>query len=183
MNPSIIIATDLTKTYRVPERGDGLRAAIRHLSHPQFTDIPALKNVSFQIQPGEMVGLIGPNGAGKTSLLKIAGGLLHPSSGAVISAGYIPWQRKPEYLRKISMVLGNKSQLIWDIPALDTFKVLAAIYRIPETEFQARLKELVGMLEMENLLTRPVRNLSLGERMKCELAAGLTPSSEYPLPR
>lgn len=171
---NLLIQVDaLTKIYRVPERGEGLRAAIQHLTHPVFTEVPAVSDVSFRIEPGEVIGLIGPNGAGKTTILKILGGLLYPTGGTATVAGYTPWQRKPDFLRKISMVLGNKSQLIWDIPALDTLRVLGEIYNIPSAQYEQQIKILVELLNMGDLLRRPVRNLSLGERMKCELAAGL----------
>lgn len=120
-----------------------------------------------------MIGFIGPNGAGKTTTLKILAGLLYPSKGSVRVAGFIPWERKADYLRRISMVLGNKSQVSWDIPAMETFQVLGEIYRVPRTELRRTLEELVDLLDIGTLLTKPVRNLSLGERMKCELVAGL----------
>jgi ABC-2 type transport system ATP-binding protein len=120
-----------------------------------------------------VVGFIGPNGAGKTTTLKMLSGLLHPSSGQATVAGFTPWERKPGFLRRISMVMGNKSQMIWDIPPLDSFRVLAEIYSIPPDSYHRTLDEMVALLDMEELLTRPVRNLSLGERMKCELVAGL----------
>jgi ABC-2 type transport system ATP-binding protein len=132
-----------------------------------------MQDVSFAIEPGEVVGLIGPNGAGKTTTLKLLSGLLHPSAGVATVAGYVPWQRHPDYLRRISMVLGNKSQMIWDIPPLDSFRVLGEIYAIPPAEYRRTLDELIALLEMEELLTKPVRSFSLGERMKCELVAGL----------
>ena len=168
-----ITVHDLTKTYRVPERDPGLLASLRSLVHPGFRPVEAVSGINFSINTGEVVGFIGPNGAGKTSTLKMLSGLLSPSSGSALVAGFIPWERKPDYLRRISMVLGNKSQLIWDIPPLDSFRVLAEIYSIPRVAYKRSLDELVAILEMEDLLTRPVRNLSLGERMKCELVAGL----------
>ncbi|MBN1121018.1 MAG: ATP-binding cassette domain-containing protein [Anaerolineae bacterium] len=168
-----IIVQDLTKTYRVPEREPGLKASIRSLYHKTYREVPAVKAISFRIEAGERVGFIGPNGAGKTTTLKMLAGLLHPSGGEALVAGFTPWQRKPDYLRQIAMVLGNKSQLMWDIPAHDTFRVLAEIYHVPASQFDATLGELVDLLDLGDLLSRPVRNLSLGERMKCELAASL----------
>ncbi|MBI5031347.1 MAG: ATP-binding cassette domain-containing protein [Chloroflexi bacterium] len=168
-----IIVRNLTKTYRVPERQPGLRASLTSMLHRTYTDVPAVRDISFSIQPGEMVGFIGPNGAGKTTTLKMLAGLLHPSSGEASVMSHTPWQRKPEYLRHISMILGNKSQMLWDIPPLDTFHVLGEIYRVPAHELKCALDELVDLLEMRDLLTKPVRNFSLGERMKCELVAGL----------
>jgi ABC-2 type transport system ATP-binding protein len=120
-----------------------------------------------------MIGLIGPNGAGKTTTLKMLSGLLFPTSGEASVAGYTPWQRQPDYLRRISMVMGNRSALNWDIPPLDSFRVLAEIYRVPADQYQQNVDELIATLDMDALLKKPVRNLSLGERMKCELVAGL----------
>jgi ABC-2 type transport system ATP-binding protein len=120
-----------------------------------------------------MVGFIGPNGAGKTTTLKIISGLMHPTAGEVRVAGEIPWQRKASYLRQISMVMGNKSQVMWDIPPLDSYAVLGAIYRVPTSDLKRRIDELASLLDVTDLLTKPARNLSLGERMKCELIASL----------
>ncbi len=138
-----------------------------------YRQVEAVRGISFLIQPGEMVGFIGPNGAGKTTTLKMLAGLLYPTAGRAQVMGFTPWERRPDYLRHISMVLGNKSQMVWDIPPLDTFQVLAEIYRVPPAELQHTLDELIPLLEMEDLLTKPVRSFSLGERMKCELVAGL----------
>jgi ABC-2 type transport system ATP-binding protein len=168
-----LIVQDLTKTYRVPEREPGLKASIRSLYHKTYREVPAVRSISFRIEAGERVGFIGPNGAGKTTTLKMLAGLLHPSEGEALVAGFTPWQRKPACLRQIAMVLGNKSQLMWDIPAHDTFRVLAEIYHVPPAQFDETLGELVNLLDLGDLLSRPVRNLSLGERMKCELAASL----------
>ena len=168
-----ITVSHLTKTYRVPQREPGLRAAVRSLVHREYSDVEAVRDISFAITAGEVVGFIGPNGAGKTTTLKMLSGLLHPTGGDARVAGHVPWQRRPDYLRRISMVMGNKSQMMWDIPPLDTFLVLREIYRVPAAEFQQTLDELVALLEMSDLLTKPVRNLSLGERMKCEMVATL----------
>lgn len=164
---------DLSKTYRVPERAPGLGASLRSLVRKEYRDVPAVRGVSFTIEPGEMVGFIGPNGAGKTTTLKILAGLLHPSGGHVQVAGFTPWERSPVYLRRIAMVLGNKSQLMWDIPALDTFRVLGEMYGVPPAVQRETVAELSELLDLQELLQRPVRNLSLGERMKCELVAAL----------
>lgn len=168
-----ITVQNLSKTYRVPERQPGLAASLRSLVRKQYRAVTAVQAVSFTIDLGEMVALLGPNGAGKTTTLKMLAGLLRPTAGTAQVAGFTPWTRNFAYLRQISMVLGNKSQLLWDIPPLDSFTVVGEIYNVPPPEFQRTLDELVALLEMEPLLTRPVRNLSLGERMKCELVAGL----------
>ncbi len=173
MTDSIIDVKNLTKTYRVPERAPGLKAALQSLARRTYRDVPAVREINFAIEAGEMVGFIGPNGAGKTTTLKMLCGLLRPTSGQIQILGQIPGDRKPTFLRRISMVLGNKSQMLWDIPPLDTFRVLGEIYNLSATQYRQSLDELVALLDMADLLNRPVRNLSLGERMKCELVAGL----------
>jgi ABC-2 type transport system ATP-binding protein len=173
MTQAKISVENLSKTYRVPVRGEGLRAALGSLFRRQYSEVQAVQPVSFSIQPGEMVGLIGPNGAGKTTTLKMLCGLLYPSGGSARVAGFIPWERRPAYLRQISLVLGNKSQMLWDIPPLDSFRILGDIYAVEPAAFRQTLSELVALLEMEELLHKPVRSLSLGERMKCELTASL----------
>jgi len=169
----VISVNQVSKTYRVPQREPGLKAAWRSLTHPQFLEVEAVKNISFSIQPGEMVALIGPNGAGKTTTLKMLTGLLQPSHGEILVNGFIPAKRGNDYLSQISIVLGNKSQMLWDIPPLDTFLVLGEIYRVPPETLRLRIDEMVSLLEMGEILRKPVRNLSLGERMKCELVASL----------
>ena len=173
MAESQITALNLRKVYRVPERGEGLGAALSAFVRRRYQDVEAVKEVSFTIQAGEVVGFIGPNGAGKTTTLKMLAGLLNPSGGSARVAGFVPWERSDDFLRSISMVLGNKSQMIWDIPPMDSFQVLAEIYNIPRPAFRQTLDELVELLDMRELLGKPVRALSLGERMKCELVAGL----------
>jgi ABC-2 type transport system ATP-binding protein len=173
MTKSQIVVQNLSKIYRVQEREPGLVASLKSLVKRTTRDVEAVRSVSFGVEAGEMVGFIGPNGAGKTTTLKMLSGLLHPTAGEAQVLGFTPWERRPAYLRQISMVMGNKSQMLWDIPPLDTFCVLGEIYHISPADYQASLDELVELLEMERLLTKPVRNLSLGERMKCELVAGL----------
>jgi len=173
MSEPIIQVQRLTKVYRVPERSPGLGESIRSLIKPVFKDVPAVTDISFSVDHGEMIGLIGPNGAGKTTTLKMLSGLLYPTSGEALVAGFTPWQRQPDYLRRISMVMGNRSALNWDIPPLDSFRVISQIYRVPPDQYQQTLDELIATLDMDALLKKPVRNLSLGERMKCELVAGL----------
>ena len=170
---SQIVVETLEKTYRVPEREAGLLAALRSLGRPQYAEVEAVRGISFNIEAGEIVGFIGPNGAGKTTTLKLLAGLLHPSGGTAQVGGFTPWQRQPDYLRSISLVMGSRSKLIWDVPPQDTFDVLAEISRVPRAEYHRNLAELVDLLALEPLLRKPARNLSLGERMKCELAASL----------
>ncbi len=170
---SIITVEHLTKVYPVAVKGSGLKGTFNHFFNRQYREIEAVKNVSFIIEEGEMVGFLGPNGAGKTTTLKMLTGLIHPSRGNIEVVKYIPFERKPPFLRKISLVMGQKQQLLWDLPALDSFRINAAVYEIPEKQFQQRLGELVEMLSLEAKLTQPVRKLSLGERMKAELLAAL----------
>jgi ABC-2 type transport system ATP-binding protein len=169
----VITVENLRKEYRVPEREAGMRATLGSLLRRQFKTVHAVAGVSFTVEPGEVVGFLGPNGAGKTTTLKMLSGLLHPTSGTAQVLGCTPWRRENAYLQRISMVMGQRSQLMWDIPALDSFLVNQAVYRIPEKAFRETLDELVELLELGALLKKPVRTLSLGERMKCELAASL----------
>ncbi len=173
MNELHIQAQNLSKTYRVPVRREGLGASIRSLVRPTYDDIPAVKDISFTVSAGEMVGFIGPNGAGKTTTLKMLSGLVHPTSGDITVLGHKPWKREADYLRRISIVMGNKSQMLWDIPPMDSFRVVSEIYNVPAVDYKNTLNEIIDLLDMKELLTKPVRNLSLGERMKCELTASL----------
>ncbi|MGB8983775.1 MAG: ABC transporter ATP-binding protein [Anaerolineales bacterium] len=173
MAPETIQVNDLSKTYQVPEREGGFGAAVRSFFRRKYKDVKAVQNVSFEIRPGEVVGFLGPNGAGKTTTLKMLSGLLHPTGGDAHVLGFTPWQLKPEYLRAMTLVMGQRNRLSWDIPAADSFLLNQAIYRIPDDEYQRTYRELDELLELGPLMKKPVRNLSLGERMKCEIAAGL----------
>ena len=146
---------------------------MRSLFHRQYEPVQALDGVSFSIAPGERVGFLGPNGAGKTTTLKILSGLLYPTSGQAKVAGFEPRQRSAEFLRTITLVMGQKQQLLWDLPPVETYAMNRALYDIPRAESDATLKELVDLLEIGPLMSKPTRQLSLGERMKCELAAAL----------
>ena len=168
-----ITVTELGKTYVVPEREGGVRAALVALVKRQTREVEAVVGVSFGIEAGEIVGFLGPNGAGKTTTLKMLAGLLHPTTGTADVLGYTPWRRDRDYLGRMSLIMGQRNQLHWDIPVLDSFRLNQAIFRIPPAEFRVRLDELVELLELEDLLRKPVRNLSLGERMKCEIAGSL----------
>ena len=173
MNTDIISVDQLSKTYQVPEREGGFGAAVRSFFKRKYKDVKAVEKVSFRIEPGEVVGFLGPNGAGKTTTLKMLSGLLHPTSGRASVLGFTPWERKSDYLRSMTLVMGQRNRLSWDIPAADSFLLNQAIYRIPDDEYKQTYKELDELLELEPLMKKPVRNLSLGERMKCEIAAGL----------
>jgi ABC-2 type transport system ATP-binding protein len=164
---------DLRKTYVVSEREPGAVAALRSLVHRRTQEVPAVDGISFDLAPGEIVGFLGPNGAGKTTTLKMLSGLLHPTGGEVSVLGHEPSRREKAFLQKITLVMGQRNQLVWDIPAADSFELNRAIFRIPTADYRRTLDELVALLELEPLLKKPVRNLSLGERMKCEVAAAL----------
>lgn len=168
-----IIVEGLIKNFEVTEKEKGIRGTISSLFSPKKKTVRALKGVSFTIERGELVGFIGPNGAGKTTTLKILSGLIYPSSGFTQVEGFNPWDRKPEFLKKISLVMGQKNQLWWDLPAIETFDLNRVIYEIPERAYKERLNELVSLLEVGKLLNIPVRKLSLGQRMRLELVAAL----------
>ncbi|MFM2061756.1 MAG: hypothetical protein RLZZ507_1426 [Cyanobacteriota bacterium] len=170
---SIIIAENLSKSYPVAIKEPGIRGTITHFFRRTYRNINAVQDVSFSIEPGEVVGFLGPNGAGKTTTLKMLTGLIHPSSGKVKVAGQIPFRRQEAFLQKITLIMGQKQQLIWDLPAIDSLKINAAVYNISDQEFHRRVGELTEMLSLESKLNQPVRKLSLGERMKAELLAAL----------
>lgn len=173
MSPETIRVDQISKTYKVPEREGGFGAAVRSFFKRKYKDVNAVQKVSFRIEPGEIVGFLGPNGAGKTTTLKMLSGLLHPTSGMANVLGFTPWELKPDYLRVMTLVMGQRNRLSWDIPAADSFLLNQAIYRLPDDEYKRTYKGLDELLELEPLMKKPVRNLSLGERMKCEIAAAL----------
>lgn len=168
-----IIVEHLTKNFKVSQKKAGLKAAITSFFSPKQRVVTAVKDISFTIQKGELVGFIGPNGAGKTTTLKILSGLLYPSAGFIQVLGFDPWQKKAEFLKQIALVMGQKSQLCWDLPATDSFELIRAIYEIPKKKYKESLAELVSLLSVSRLLDIQVRKLSLGQRMRLELIASL----------
>ncbi len=169
----MITVRDLAKHYRVHERAPGMTNALRSLFHRKYKTVRAVDGVSFEIGAGERVGFLGPNGAGKTTTLKVLSGLLHPTGGEVRVDGHIPQTRERAFLEKITLVMGQKQQLIWDLPPAETFELNRAIYGVSPADFRETISELTTLLELEELVKKPTRELSLGERMKCELAAAL----------
>lgn len=170
---TIITCDHLDKVYPVAIKQPGFKGTLSHFFQRQHRLVKAVQSVTFKIEPGEVVGFLGPNGAGKTTTLKMLTGLIHPSGGQVQVAGQIPFRRSSAFLEKITLVMGQKQQLLWDLPALDSLRINAAVYKISPHEFQYRVDELSEMLSLGGKLTQPVRKLSLGERMKAELLAAL----------
>jgi ABC-2 type transport system ATP-binding protein len=168
-----IVVDGLEKVFHVPVRDQGLRASLRSLVHRRTREVRAVDGVDFEVRPGEVVGFLGPNGAGKTTTLKMLSGLLQPSGGRAMVLGFTPGRRDPALLSRIALVMGNRNQLQWDLPALDSFELNRAIYRIPRPDFLAMRDELIELLDVGALVDKPVRNLSLGERMKMEIAGSL----------
>nr|MBI2905800.1 ATP-binding cassette domain-containing protein [Chloroflexota bacterium] len=164
---------NLRKIYSVPEREAGLKAAVRSLVRRKIREVNAVDTITVDVAPGEVVGFLGPNGAGKTTTLKMLAGLLYPTGGEVRVLGHVPSRREKTFLRQITLVMGQRNQLVWDIPALDSFELNRAVYGIPEADFRRTRDEFIELLEMKELVNKPVRNLSLGERMKVEIAAAL----------
>ncbi len=169
----IIEADGLTKTYRVFQKKEGLLGAVRGLFRREYKEVRAVDQVSFSIEPGEMVAFLGPNGAGKTTTLKMLSGLIYPTSGDAKVLDYVPWQRADAFRRQFALVMGQKNQLWWDLPAADSFQLHREIYSLPAADFEKTLKELTELLGVEKLTRQAVRELSLGERMKMELIAAL----------
>src|SRR3989454_822015 len=170
---SIVTAERLSKTFQVKVRDPGLRGALRALFRPHYRDVLAVRDVTFGIDPGEIVASRGPSGAGNTTRMQMLAGLLCATSGRVEVAGFIPWTGGPAFKRRIALVLGNRQQLVWDLPPEETFLLNRAIYDVGDRDYRERLAELVALLELGDVLQKPVRQLSLGERMKCELVASL----------
>jgi ABC-2 type transport system ATP-binding protein len=169
----IIQIENLVKSYRVYQKKEGLKEAIRGLWQREYKTVEAVRNISLQVDSGEFVAFLGPNGAGKTTTLKLLSGVISPTSGRASVMGYVPWERSIDYRRRFALVMGQKNQLWWDLPAQESFRLHQQIYRIDSSSFQATIDELTDLLKVRELLGRPVRELSLGERMKMELIAAL----------
>ena len=169
----VIEVCNLSKTYRVFQKSEGLWASVRSLFRRRWREVHAVRQISFQVEPGEFVAFLGPNGAGKTTTLKLLSGVITPTGGSARVLGYVPWHRENAYRRRFALVMGQKNQLWWDLPALESFRLHQQIYRIEPRQFQRTRDELAEMLNVSDLLGRPVRELSLGERMKLELIAAL----------
>src|SRR3984893_17704809 len=173
MPMAIIEANNLTKTYRVSQKKEGVLGAVRGLFRRQYKEVRAVDNVSFTIEPGEMVAFLGPNGAGKTTTLKMLSGLIYPTSGTARVLDFVPWERADAFRRRFSLVMGQKNQLWWDLPAADSFQLHRQIYSLPTDQFTRTLDELTELFGVKALTRQPVRELSLGERMKMEIIAAL----------
>jgi ABC-2 type transport system ATP-binding protein len=169
----LLSATNLAKTYRVYQKKSGLVGALRGLWKREYKEVQAVAGVSFAIEPGEMVAFLGPNGAGKTTTLKMLAGLIYPTSGSADVMGFVPWERKDAFRRQFSLIMGQKNQLWWDLPAADSFQLHREIYSLPKDECERTIAELTEMFDVGKLTNQPVRELSLGERMKMELIAAL----------
>ena len=170
---SFIEVNNITKTFKVPVRSAGLKQSIKSFFNRKYTLVNAVKKVSFNIDKGEIIGYIGPNGAGKSTTIKILSGILTPSSGSVKIDGITPWISRKKYVKDIGVVFGQRSQLWWDIPAEDTFDLLCEIYKLNKDEYQKTKEELIDKLSLKDIIKVPVRQLSLGQRMRCEIAASL----------
>ena len=173
MPDSAVRVAELNKTFLVPERDAGLRASMKSLVRRKHREVRAVDDIGFEVGQGEVVGFLGPNGAGKTTTLKMLSGLLYPTSGEARVLGHVPSKRERDFLRRITLVMGNRNQLQWDLPALDSYELNRAIYRIPRGDFTALRDELIELLDVGDLVRKPVRNLSLGERMKVEIVGSL----------
>ena len=163
----------ISKTFRIAKRNAGMKEAVKALFRKEYTEIKALKDITFSVGDGEMVGYIGPNGAGKSSTIKVMSGILTPDSGSCMIDGLVPWKSRKEHARNIGVVFGQRSQLWWDVPVIDSFELLRDIYKVDETVYRRNLNQLTQMLDLQEILRTPARQLSLGQRMRCEIAASL----------
>ena len=168
-----ILVEGLAKTYRVAEREPGAWGAVAGLFHRRWRTIEALKGVNFSMERGELIGLIGPNGAGKSTTIKILSGIMRPSAGRCEVDGLVPWLQRVQHVARIGVVFGQRTQLWWDLPVIEGFDLLAAIYKVPPAQYRATRDQMVGLMRLEKLLDQPVRQLSLGQRMRCEIAAAM----------
>ncbi|KAA5543837.1 ATP-binding cassette domain-containing protein [Roseiconus nitratireducens] len=175
---SIIEVRNLTKSYRVYRKGEGLKESVRGLFRREYSEVHAVRGIDLQVEAGEFVAFLGPNGAGKTTTLKLLSGVIDPTSGQATVMGYVPWERKDAYRRRFALVMGQKNQLWWDLPAQESYRLQQQIYAVPQDQFRSTLDELTELLEVRPLLGQPVRELSLGERMKMELIAALLHSPD-----
>ena len=173
MREATVHVDRLAKMYRVADKAPGLAGTLAHFVRRRYRSIEAVREVSFDIAPGEIVGFLGPNGAGKTTAIKMLTGLVHPTSGSARVLGHVPWRRRAEFLKRIALVMGNKQQLIWDLPASESLRVNAAVYGLDDREANARIRAFSDILDLHKELAQPVRKLSLGQRMKAELIAAL----------
>ncbi len=176
-----IVVENLVKEFRIAERQPGLWGAVKGLAHRRYHTVRALDGVSFALEPGELVGYIGPNGAGKSTTIKILAGIMVPEAGRCEVMGRTPWKERVAHVRQIGVVFGQRTQLWWDLPVIESFELLRDIYRVPNADYRRNLDELVTMMSLEPMLGTPVRQLSLGQRMRCDLAASLlhSPSLLY----
>lgn len=168
-----IVAEDLSKSYKIAKRNSGIKNAFKNLFHREYENINALDKVSFEIEEGELVGYIGPNGAGKSTTVKILSGILTPDSGSCKVLGRVPWKERVQHVANIGVVFGQRTQLWWDLPVIDSFELLRDIYRVPPKDYEKTKDELINRLDLGSIINTPVRQLSLRQKMRCELAASL----------
>ena len=169
----MISVSHLRKTYRTPTKKEGTKGLLKNIFAREYKNIDAVKDISFEIEQGELVGFVGPNGAGKTTTMKMLAGILYPTSGTVKVLDYIPFEKNHDCLRQISFVMGQKNQMLWELPASDTFKLNKTIYEVPDDQYKKTLSDLVEMLDAQKIIDQPVKTLSLGQRMKVELISTL----------
>ena len=174
----MITLNNISQTYKVAKRKPGVKAALKSIARREYTYVQALKDVSFTVNKGEIIGYIGPNGAGKSTTIKIMSGILVPTSGRCTIIGRTPWENRIEHVKNIGVVFGQRSQLMWDIPVIDSFNLLRDIYRVPEQQYKKNLDELIEVFNLCDFTDTPVRQLSLGQRMRCEIAASLLHNPE-----